>query len=344
MLLRINLPINYGSFANATSLNLITRKLYRELATLMNEKKSFTIAATFLNDCGIGNVNQHYDCVSIPNMGGYRFPPEPTLHSKNLIVGLVGIDEVVLGREVYKTEQDWLRNKPIIDKELKKWEKFSNKIKAVHVSNHSEKDQITRYLKIPEDMIHIVPYGVEHNLYIGESITKSDSFNKIYLYNLRLWQLQVMCEMENNFYSLKDTLPVSLNVASMILVFNNPLSLRFRMDEKRFDVDGTYNARYEVVKKRVDKSYVKGTDDRVTQPGKIAIIYTHRDDEKEYLKYISFLQSKKQLVNDVEVLDIEDLQGVTGLKAIRVSVLYSKKKNTIKEYYTYEDLMKEIGE
>ncbi len=29
------------------------------------------------------------------------------------------------------------------------------------------------------------------------------------------------------------------------------------MDEKRFDVDGAYNARYEIVKKRIDKAYVK---------------------------------------------------------------------------------------
>ena len=28
--------------------------------------------------------------------------------------------------------------------------------------------------------------GVEHNMYIGESITKDDSYNPIYLYNLRL--------------------------------------------------------------------------------------------------------------------------------------------------------------
>jgi len=184
--------------------------------------------------------------------------------------------------------------------------------------------------------------GVEHNLYIGESITKDSTFNKVYLYNLRLWQLQVMCEMENNFYSLKEELPVPLDVSSMILVFNSPLSLRFRMDEKRFDVDGTYNARYEVVKKRVDKSYIKGTEERVTQPGKIAIIYTQSEDEKEYLKYISFLQSKKKLCDDIEILEIEDLQGVTGLKAIRVSVLYSNKKDTAGIYYTYEDLMNEI--
>ena len=116
--------------------------------------------------------------------------------------------------------------------------------------------------------------GVEHNLYIGESITKHKSFNKIYLYNLRLWQLQVMCEMENSFYQIKDALPVQVNVSSMILVFNSSLSLRFRMDEKRFDVDGTYNARYEVVKKRVDKANIKGTEERITQPGKITIVYS----------------------------------------------------------------------
>mgnify|MGYP001548941468 CR=1 FL=1 len=128
----------------------------------------------------------------------------------------------------------------------------------------------------------------------------------------------------------------------MILVFTSPLSLRFRMAEQRFDVDGTDNARYEVVKKRVDKSYIQGTSERITQPGKISIIYTHSEDENEYLKYISFLQSKSKLVDDVEILEVEDLQGVTGLKAIRVSVLYSKKKNTAEKYYTYEDLMNEI--
>jgi hypothetical protein len=187
--------------------------------------------------------------------------------------------------------------------------------------------------------------GVEHNLYIGESITKTKSFHKVYLYNLRLWQLQVMCEMENNYYKLKERLPVPLTVASMILSFNSSLSLRFRMDEKRFDVDGTYNARYEVVKKRVDKAHIKGTEERITQPGKIAIIYSQKEDEKEYLKYIAFLQHKKLLNKDVEILELEDLQGVTGLKAIRVSVLYSKDSDNDKDkdYYTYKDLMVQLN-
>jgi len=184
--------------------------------------------------------------------------------------------------------------------------------------------------------------GVEHNLYIGESITKEESFNKIYLYNLRLWQLQAMCEMENSFYKLKEKLPVPLDVASMILVFNSSLALRFRMDEKRFDVDGTYNARYEVVKKRVDKANIKGTDERITQPGKITIVFSQKTDEVEYIKYVNFLQSKKQLGEQIEILELEDLQGVTGLKAIRVNVLYNRGEKD-KEYYTYDDLMKEIS-
>ena len=183
--------------------------------------------------------------------------------------------------------------------------------------------------------------GVEHNMYIGESITKEDSFNPIYLYNLRLWQLQVMCEMENSYYQMQTDFPVSLDVASMILVFSQPLSISFRMDEKQFDVDGTYNARYEIVKKRVDKAFIKGTKERVTQKGKISIVYSQKQDEQEYLRYIKFLQSKHYLDTDVEIVELQDLQAVTGLKAIRVSVLYHKNEDD-KAFFTYDDLMKEI--
>ncbi|WP_370390670.1 GAF domain-containing protein [uncultured Winogradskyella sp.] len=185
--------------------------------------------------------------------------------------------------------------------------------------------------------------GVEHNMYIGESITKEDSFNPVYLYNLRLWQLQVMIEMENAYYLMRSKLPVSLDVASMILVFNQPLTISFRMDEKQFDVDGTYNARYEIVKKRVDKAFIKGTKKRVTQKGKITIVYSQKEDEREYLRYIRFLQAKQYLDTDEEVVELQDLQDVTGLKAIRVSVLYHKDQDS-NGLYTYEDLMKEIAD
>ncbi|MCK8479376.1 GAF domain-containing protein [Psychroserpens algicola] len=204
-----------------------------------------------------------------------------------------------------------------------------------------DKKQVDAQAMYPHYFERFKTDGVEHNMYIGESITKEESFNPIYLYNLRLWQLQVMCEMENSFYLMQSNFPIKLDVASMILVFNQPLSISFRMDEKQFDVDGTYNARYEIVKKRVDKAYIKGTKERVTQKGKISIVYSQKQDEIEYMRYIRFLQSKKYLDDDVEIVELQDLQAVTGLKAIRVSVLYHKDPDD-KSFYTYEDLMKEI--
>ena len=161
--MRIAMPINYGF--HASSLDLIVKKLFLELGKLMNKQKSFTISATLLEDANIGDVNQHYDCVSVPNMGGYMFPPTSVLSSRNLFVGLVGIDEVVLGRKVFRTESLWKRSKPIIKKELQKWHNDADKIKHVHVSTESDKEQIIEYLKIPKEKIEIIPLGVDHELY-----------------------------------------------------------------------------------------------------------------------------------------------------------------------------------
>ena len=162
---RINMPIDYGSFANATSLNLITKKLFKELGYIMNKTKSFTITATMLDANKIGDINQHFDCVSLPNMGGYMFPPEGVLSSNNLFVGLVGIDEVVLGKKVFRTQSLWQRSKPIIEREVKKWKENSNKIKHIHVSTVSDKMQVIEYLKIPEEKLSVIPYGVDHDLF-----------------------------------------------------------------------------------------------------------------------------------------------------------------------------------
>ncbi|TCI93577.1 GAF domain-containing protein [Tenacibaculum sp. M341] len=170
--------------------------------------------------------------------------------------------------------------------------------------------------------------GVEYNMYIGQSITKSKKYDSLYLYNLRLWQLQTTYEMEIVANNLRKSLEHDLQVASLILVHSNPLSIEFRMDEKQFDVDGAYNIRYEIIKKRIDKAHIKGTNERLTVPGKISIVYSQNRDADEYLKYIKYLQSKNQL-GAVELLDIEDLQGVSGLKAIRVEVIY-KDENTTK--------------
>ncbi|MCK0161523.1 GAF domain-containing protein [Allomuricauda sp. F6463D] len=184
--------------------------------------------------------------------------------------------------------------------------------------------------------------GVEHNIYIGSSIANGREFSELFLSNLRLWQLQTMCEMENKYYALKPYLPVKLDVASLVLVYSTSLAIRFRMDEKRFDVDGTYNARYEVIKKRIDKSYIKGTNERLTQKGKLAIVYSQRKDEKEYLRYIGFLKAKGYFTNNIEIVELEGVQGISGLKAIRVEILYQKDKKS-ERTYTYDDLMAELN-
>lgn len=182
--------------------------------------------------------------------------------------------------------------------------------------------------------------GVEHNMYIGSDMVKDRPFSEVYLYNLRLWQLQVMCEMENRFYNVQENMPLKLDAASLILVFSSTLSIRYRMDEKKFDVDGTYNARYEIIKKRIDKAYIKNTEERITQKGKIAIIYSQKSDEREYVRYIKYLQKKNYLGDEIEHLELEDVQGVVGLRALRVNVLYQSEENT--ENVSYENLMKEL--
>ncbi len=41
--------------------------------------------------------------------------------------------------------------------------------------------------------------GVEFNMYIGQSITRTKSFSHIDLQNLQLWQLMSICELEREY-------------------------------------------------------------------------------------------------------------------------------------------------
>ena len=119
---------------------------------------------------------------------------------------------------------------------------------------------------------------------------------------------------------IKNDVSVPLQATHLILVQHQPLSIRFRVDEKRFDVDGAYDIRYEIVKKRIDKARIKGTRERVTQPGQLAIVYSTADEAAEYKRYVDFLQTKGYFASGVEELELEDLPGISGLKALRVTI------------------------
>jgi len=162
--------------------------------------------------------------------------------------------------------------------------------------------------------------GIEYNIYIGQSISPTIPFNVLYLKNIRLWQLTSMAEAARITHQLLPSLKDPLQTTQLILIHSQPISISFRKDERKFDVEGSYNIRYEVIKKRLDKVRIKGTEERLTQPGKIAIVYSNQKEIPEYLEYIEFLKNKNVLKPNVEFLELEELQGVTGMKALRVDI------------------------
>lgn len=162
--------------------------------------------------------------------------------------------------------------------------------------------------------------GVEYDIYIGQSITPQVEFFPFYLKNLRLVQLSSMAEIARKTAALKPQLSIPLETTQLIFINANTIDISFRSDERRFDVEGGYNVRYEMIKKRIDKVHIRGSAERLTQPGKIALIYSQQKDIDEYLNHIFYLQEKGLLLDDLEYLDLEKLQGLDGLKALRIGV------------------------
>ena len=75
----------------------------------------------------------------------------------------------------------------------------------------------------------------------------------------------------------------------------------------------------------------------------MAIVYSQAKDEKEYLRYVNFLKSKGYFTNNIEIVELEGLQGVNGMKAIRAEILYSDTPEH-ERVYTYEKLDEGIGD
>lgn len=162
--------------------------------------------------------------------------------------------------------------------------------------------------------------GVEYDIYLGQSIAPYKTFTMDHVKHMRQWQLKSMAEIGRITRNLKSQLSKPLQTTQLIFIHSSPISISFRNDEKRFDVEGAYSVRYEIVKKRIDKVLIKNTNERLTQPEKVAMVYFTKSEEEEYLEYIAGLQQEGYLSNDLELLELEDLQGVHGLKAIRVGI------------------------
>lgn len=210
-------------------------------------------------------------------------------------------------------------NLNIIYKQRKAYEQSVSQLNST-ISHFMEKDDDKMQKVLPHFFEKYKTDGVEYNIYLGESLLKDGGFSPFFLKNFRIWQLVNSCEVTRLVENLASKLPVPLRTAQLLFVYNNPLSIRFRMDEKQFDVDGSYNVRYEILKKRIDKAVIKGTGERLTVAGKVAIVYLQEKDKLEYMEYIEYLKQKNYILPEVEDLELDKLQGAEGLKALRITV------------------------
>ncbi|MCB0606917.1 MAG: GAF domain-containing protein [Lewinella sp.] len=229
--------------------------------------------------------------------------------------------------------EDYPRLKGVVDKYFsqidtdlgivyRERKKFEDSVAQVNqaIGDYLEHAQEEMQATLPHYFEKYKTDGVEYDLYIGQSLMKAGKFSPIHLKNFRLWQLIHMCEMTKLIHDLGPGLPMPLTTAQLVFAYTSPLSIRFRQEEKQFDVDGAYNVRYEILKKRIDKATIEGTNERLTQAGKIAIVYLHDKDRHEYLGYLHYLLEKGMITDNIEDLHLSRLQGVQGLKALRVEV------------------------
>ena len=191
-------------------------------------------------------------------------------------------------------------------------------------------EQMAAQQVFPHYFERYITDGIEFNIYVGQSLAPHFKFDEIYVHNLKLWQITMLAKAARLTNSLEKSLSLPLQTTQLILAHSIPLSISFRRKERKFDVDGAYNIRYEIVKKRIDKVHLKDSDERLTQPGRIAVVYSQQKEFNEYMEYISFLQSEHLLLDNVEQLELEDTQGISGLKALRVEVNLANNEPTPK--------------
>ena len=136
-------------------------------------------------------------------------------------------------------------------------------------------EAISTYLELEEQAAQsIFPHyfekqktdGVDHQIYVGGSLIEGGDFDPL-LEEPASLAAHGRVRHRRARRPAGRGLPLPLQATHLVLVQHAPLSIRFRFDEKRFDVDGAYDIRYEIVK-RIDKALIKGATERVTQPGR----------------------------------------------------------------------------
>ncbi|HZH96003.1 MAG TPA: GAF domain-containing protein, partial [Flavisolibacter sp.] len=165
--------------------------------------------------------------------------------------------------------------KQILYHHRKKYEDSITKINDT-LDRFMDREQASAQAAYPHYFERYITDGIEFNIYIGQSLAPHFPFDELYVSNLKMWQLTVLLKAARITHALEKKLALPLRTTQLILAHSIPLSISFRNKERKFDVDGAYNIRYEIVKKRIDKVHTRDTNERLTQPGKIAIVYSQQ--------------------------------------------------------------------
>ncbi|MDY6782756.1 MAG: GAF domain-containing protein [Cyanobacteriota bacterium] len=162
--------------------------------------------------------------------------------------------------------------------------------------------------------------GIDHVLYVGASI--ASQFSLFHLHSLRYEQLRGICDCARTCLQVRNELEIPLDVSHLILVQQATVDIfHDEKTDKLFDVRGTRDSRYEIVKKRIDKAKDAKDGARITQPGMLSVVYSTHDEWLEYHQYLRYLVREGWIHSKIESGAIEPLPGVTGLKYARVRVL-----------------------
>jgi len=162
--------------------------------------------------------------------------------------------------------------------------------------------------------------GIDHMIYAGKSI--DPKFGSFQLRSLRYEQLRAVCDCARTALRFQATQDTTMRVTHLILVQDSTVDIfHDETTEKLFDVRGTRDTRYEIVKKRIDKAIDEQTQARITQPGMLTLVYSTNEELEEYQQYLRYLAREGWVDTTLESGTVEPLQGVTGLRFVRVRIL-----------------------
>jgi hypothetical protein len=117
------------------------------------------------------------------------------------------------------------------------------------IARFFDEEQLAAQQIFPHYFERFVTDGVDFNIYVGQSISPDKPFDSFYLKNLKIWQLTTLAKAAQLTNRLENKLPLPLHTTQLILAHSNPISISFRTAERKFDVDGAYNIRYELLKR-----------------------------------------------------------------------------------------------